>query len=225
MLSVKSDDAGLAAGLQMETVRVFFTGAASGANGVILAPRPAQAALANKVFLSMGGSSDAASAKMTTAIAQKLVRTEGLTNAILPPNNTLAAERETMVTGLVAYMASMEKNDTDGNAAYAWAIQGIDIKDIVAVRINQVTLSTGAISAFAEAFDISAPVVLAPGITLGANSRPIKTGSTQIVMKTDNIIIVPHMRLAFGCLQIADGATFTAPAAGQLICLELDIMV
>ena len=223
-MAIKSWSDSLDNGLQHEIAKVSFVGAASSTTGCILQPVAGQASAATRVYLASAGTSNASAAVMTAAIAQKLIRISELSGTILPPFNTLAAERELAITGIVNYFANLPAV-TNGSASIGWAICGLDLKDIATVKVERIPVegaaSTGAPMVL---FDLGATKTVISTVTLGATSNIISSGTTEIAIGTNNMVLIPRLNLAFGVLTVGAAATY-AITANDLVELQIDAMV
>jgi hypothetical protein len=212
------------------TYECIFTGAANGASGVVLSPIGPMAIAADKVFLSVGGSAAATSAVMTNAVATKLVKVptiDDTNQVVLGALATLQTSHKNEVTGLVNYFASAV-NAADAAHCINFAMAGIQVKSVVAVELVKVSVAASGASAgdatSQHLFNLGSNAVVIPEpVTLGSNSKIIKSGTSEIALGTDLICVVPGDGLVFGTIKVGTIANFVL-AAGDEVILRVKVL-
>lgn len=208
----------------------LFAGAAPGANGVVLSPVAGLGIAADKVFLSVGGSSAASSALMTAAVASAMVAIPTLNDTnetVIGALAGLQTAKSNMATGLVNYFASAVAV-ADSAKAVNFCVAGIPGRTVVGVELKLMKAAAAGASTVAsqnqELINYSAPVVVPEPVTLGANSRMIKTGSTQVALGTDLLVHVASEGLVYGTLTVGTAANLTI-GTGDVLSLKIKVLV
>jgi hypothetical protein len=119
-------DAALAASQNVQVIELHFEGAAVGTNGVILKLVAAQSVAQHRVHLAVGnGSRD--DAKPSAAAVEALIKR--------PNGNLLSAVEQSIKTGVEKYLGEIQDKDADGNKGIAFAVGGLNVRDVALVEL------------------------------------------------------------------------------------------
>jgi hypothetical protein len=211
------------------TYEAMFTGAAPGASGAVLSVVGGLAVASDKVWLSVGGSAAATSAVMTAAVANAMVATPTITDTNQVVIGSLAAtqaSKTNAATGLVNYFsAAASAADLAKAVNFCAKIEADRIVGVELVLLKGAASGASAGDATAQnLINYASPVVIPEPVTLGANSRMIKTGSTQVALGTDLLVYVPGEGIVYGTLTIGSIDNF-AVEVGDVVVLRLKCLV
>jgi hypothetical protein len=193
-------DASVAASQNVQVLEFFFTGAANGANGVILSLIGAQSSAQHRVHLAVGGSAAVTSATPSAAAVEALIKR--------PNGNSLSATEENIKTGVLALLGEVEVA-ADGAECVAFAIGGLNAREVIAAEL---VVSSGAVAdalvlaQTASAVRIPEPVALVSG-------KLKKADGSGADLDTDKLVLVGgelngSCSSAVGC--------FTVPTVAKL---------
>jgi hypothetical protein len=189
-------DASVAASQNVQVLEFFFTGAANGANGVILSLIGAQSSAQHRVHLAVGGSAAVTSATPSAAAVEALIKR--------PNGNSLSATEENIKTGVLALLGEVEVA-ADGAECVAFAIGGLNAREVIAAEL---VVSSGAVAdalvlaQTASAVRIPEPVALVSG-------KLKKADGSGADLDTDKLVLVGgelngSCSTAVGCFAVAE---------------------
>jgi hypothetical protein len=129
-------------------------------------------------------------------------------------------DTSSLIVGLVNHMAQIEAN-ADGADCVSFCVQGLPIKQVVSVELelNDVSILRKCVVA-----KEGGALVLPEPVTLGASSKIIKTGTTEIDFDTDTLNLLIKDQVVFGSLKLADVSEFV-PAVGDSLVLRIKAII
>jgi hypothetical protein len=178
-------------------------------------------------FLAVG-LGDLSTAKITAAQMSALTGKD-VAEPTIGAFSPLSAELAKVATGLKAFTDEIEAND-DGAQSVVFCIGGLEMKDVVAVTIQQNRESGPAAGVNFAAARVN-PVKLYEGIitgdtgsvpsVLGANGKLVKAvAGTEVDLDTDGAIFSPRWKIVAGCFTVAESDNLVL-AAGQDLVLRV----
>lgn len=168
-------DAAVAASQNVQVLEFCFQGAAPGADGAILSLIPAQAVAQARVHLAIGGSATVSQATPTAAAVEALIKR--------PNGNSLSAAEENIKTGVSALLSEIEVL-ADGADAVAFAIGGLNARDVVCAELVVTSGSvqdTLTLAQTAAVVRIPEPVALVSGKLKKANGSGADLDTDKMV--------------------------------------------
>lgn len=203
-------DASVAASQNVQVLEFFFTGAANGANGVILSLIAAQSSAQHRVHLAVGGSAAVTSAQPTAAVVEALIKR--------PNGNTLSATEENIKTGVKALLDEVEVA-ADAAECVVFAVGGLNAHDVLAAEL---VVTSGAVAdalvlaQTASAVRIPEPVKLVSG-------KLAKDAAATVAadLDTDKLILVGgelngSCSTAVGCFTVVELDKLALSAANSV---------
>ena len=228
MITLPLANSGIVASQSLQTYEFHFapTGALA-TNGSVIPLCRAQSAAAGMAFLAVG-LGDLSTAKITAAQMSALTGKD-VAEPTIGAFSPLSAELAKVATGLKAFTDEIEAND-DGAQSVVFCIGGLEMKDVVAVTIQQNRESGPAAGVNFAAARVN-PVKLYEGIitgdtgsvpsVLGANGKLVKAvAGTEVDLDTDGAIFSPRWKIVAGCFTVAESDNLVL-AAGQDLVLRV----
>jgi len=225
-------NSGVAVSQNLQTYDFYFVAAgATATNGSVIPLARAQSAAAGMAFLCVGNGTNA-TAKITAAQMSILCGKEPAEPAVFP-FPPLASELAKVATGLKAFTDEIEALDGAGTENVVFCVGGIEMKDVVAITLDQLVPSVdtagAGIARFAGAR--ANPVKLYEGVitgdtgsapsVLGANNLLVKAvAGTEVDLDTDKAIFSPRWKICAGCFSTGSDVEL-ALAAGNVLKLSI----
>jgi hypothetical protein len=208
-----------------ELVFTFVPTGAVATNGSIVPICRAQAAGAARARL-MVGLGDLSTAKLTAAQALALVNNDVPQAAsVIPSVSPTSADFAQVATGVKGFLDGIEAA-ADGKYCVAFAVGGINLKDVVSARVVQFK-EAGPVAGAVFAGSLSNPVKIYDqgSSILGANSLLVKDASlTEVALTTDKCVFSTAWGFVLGAFIVAESDNLVL-AAGQALELRVIIKV
>ena len=174
-------DAALAASQNVQVVELHFEGAALGANGTILQLVSAQRSASARAHLAVGNGTSATATPSSAAVEALIKR---------PNGNSLSATEVSIRTGVLSYLGDVAALSGANSKSVAFAIGGLNVRDVQHVELIVGTGSTKLASRISNsdaAARIPEPVDL---VVSGSKSYLKKADGSAATPATDTVVLV-----------------------------------
>lgn len=203
-------DAAVAASQNVQVLEFCFTGPAGGVatDGSILSLIPAQAVAQARVHLAVG-SGTCATATPSAAAVEALIKR--------PNGNSLSATEENIKTGVLALLGEVEAL-ADGADAVAFAIGGLNARDVVCAELVVTSGATADAAVFAQ----TASVVRIPEPVALVGGKLKKANGSGADLDTDKMVAVGgelngSCSTVVGCFKVLEADKLNIGADNTLI--------
>jgi len=225
MIQVITDNSAVAQSQNYAVLEFLFKPAAVGTHGHKFVLIAQQACVDAKAFMYIG---DGTFVPPTVAICDALVKDPLDTSLATPtgfvqnPYAESASQLQILSTGIKNFMATLVDSSTTAGYSLGFAVGGVKIKDLLSVEVS-IIAGSGALAPGGCGWNSEAMLRLANPMSLGATSNLIVTGTTEIAIGTDNLMLAPTGQV-FGAFNV-DEDTLVHAADKGIVCLKLRVIL